>query len=481
MKKATIIFLSTVLFGTGAGLGVFTDSATASSHREAPFITEIPKSDGTDLYLFRSYETGRSDFVTVIANYLPLQDAYGGPNYFSLDPDALYEIHIDNNADVKEDMTFQFRFTNTSKNLALSISGQTVAVPLINIGGIGPGISDTANVNVIETYTAKLIRGNRRTGRARNITNAITASNVFMKPTDNIGSKSFSDYAAYANAHIYSITIPGCGTTGRMFVGQRKEGFFVNLGETFDLVNLNPLGSVSGESNTIDDKNITSIALELPISCVVRGSNTIIGAWTTSSLKRSRVLKNKPSFKSPATETGDWVQVSRLGNPLVNEVVIGLKDKNKFNASEPVNDTQFLKYVTNPSFAELLEILFPAVTAPNLFPRTDLVAIFLTGVTGVNGPAGTGEIMRLNTATAVTAVGSQDTLGVIAGDNAGYPNGRRPGDDVVDITLRATMGVLLSNTDAPSGQLAFTDGAAGSAADFDTTFPYLKTPIPGSN
>ena len=240
----------------------------ASSHREAPGIAGSPKLDGTDFYMFRSYETGRQDFVTFLANYVPLQDAYGGPNFFRLDDNGLYEIKIDNDGDAREDITFQFQVTNTVKNFALPIGGKQVAVPLINIGPIGPGANDTANLNVIESYTLTMLRDGAHPRREA-ITNATDGSATFLKPVDRIGDKSFggnaSAYDVYANNHIFPIDIPGCASGGRVFVGQRRDGFVVNLAETFDLINTNPLGPVNGEENSLADKNITTIALEVPI------------------------------------------------------------------------------------------------------------------------------------------------------------------------------------------------------------------------
>ena len=250
-----------------AGVGL-----QASSHREAPGIAGSPKLDGTDFYMFRSYEAGRQDFVTILANYVPLQDAYGGPNFFRLDDNGLYEIKIDNDGDAQEDITFQFRVTNTVKNFALPIGGHNVAVPLINIGPIGPGANQTANLNVIESYTLTIIRDHAHPKREK-ITNAADGSETFLKPVDRIGDKSFggnsSAYDVYANNHIFPIDIPGCAPGGRVFVGQRRDGFVVNLAETFDLINTNPLGPVDGEENSLADKNITTLALEVPTSCLV--------------------------------------------------------------------------------------------------------------------------------------------------------------------------------------------------------------------
>ena len=247
---------------------------SGSSHREAPGIAKTPKVDGTDFYMFRSYEPGRANYVTLLANYIGLEDGYGGPNFFTLDDDAVYEIHVDNNGNGVEDLTFQFQFQKTQKNLAVPVGDKMTAVPLINIGGIGPGRDDTGNLNVLETYTLNIVRGGRRTGQRQAITDAATGSTTFKKPVDRIGDKSLRDnsaaiYDQYADNHIYNINIPGCSAAGRVFVGQRREGFVVNLGEVFDLVNLNPLGPENGEENTLADKNVTTLALEVPISCLV--------------------------------------------------------------------------------------------------------------------------------------------------------------------------------------------------------------------
>jgi len=458
--------------------------ALASSHREAPYVAEHPKIDGTDFYLFNSYEAGREDFVTILANYQPLQDAYGGPNYFTLDPDAIYEIHIDNTGDGKADITFTFDFEHEYRKIPLTIGAvgatKSVTIPLIQANQVTtPADPD---LNVVERYTVKVKRKGVGTSL---LADAATAQTTFVKPVDNIGTKTIPDYAAYAAQHLYTVSLPG-GLEGRLFVGQRKEGFVVNLGETFDLINIaNPVGSPSAEVNTIGDANITTLALEIPKAFLVGNSGPVIGGWTTASLRRTRKLDSTPTVGNPAKETGEFVQVSRLGNPLVNEVVIGIDKKDLFNASEPIQDaSRFADFVTHPTLPELIEILFgPAVQAPNLFPRQDLVDVFLLGVDGLNkiGANPTPcEMMRLNTSIAAVAAASQNTFGVLAGDNAGYPNGRRPGDDVVDISLRAAMGALLSLVDAPSGQLAFTDGAAIDATMFDSTFPYLVTPLPGS-
>jgi hypothetical protein len=349
---------------------------------------------------------------------------------------------------------------------------------------------------------------------------------------DYIGQKTFGSdagYAAYAAQYIYNITIPGCGLPGRVFVGQRKEGFVVNLGQIFDLVNFVPIegdnnpvynpapgkpfpGGItqSASNNTLANKNITTLALELPAACLKGKGNGVIGAWTNASTRQVRILNPTATFAKPEVNGGAWTQVSRLGMPLVNEVVIGLPDKDLFNSSPPASDSQFANYVTNPSLPALLNTLFLAPVnatlgttltnlAPTNIPRNDLIAAFLTGFTGLNQQATVtpSEMLRLNTAVAATPAASQNPLGVIAGDVAGFPNGRRPGDDVVDVALRVVMGALCyplpigaggaptslglcTPAQAPVGNAAFTDGAPTSALDFDQTFPYLQTPLPGS-
>jgi len=467
------------LSGLTKGIALATAVATgavalASSHREAPMIAGMPRLDATDLYMFRSYESGKEDTITILANYYPLQDAYGGPNYFDLETNALYEIHIDNNGDSMEDITFSFDFNTILAGVTLPIGDTDVAIPLVIAGDVGPTATDTANVNSRQEYSINYITGDRRDGTSMAITNAMSGGSSFRKPLDYIGTKSFQDYTAYANDHIYSISIPGCSTDGRVFVGQRQEGFSVNLGPVFDLVNLNPLGAVDALPNQIGDTNVTTLALEVPLDCLVAGDD-VIGAWTTSSI---------------AMGSSEPMQVSRLGFPLINELVIGIPDKDNFNASEPVDDAQFAHYVTNPTLPALLELLFSSAgaVAPTNFPRTDLVAA-VGGVPGLNLPAAVAdgtfpasEMLRLNTSIAPLAVSAQSNLGVLGGDTAGFPNGRRPGDDIVDATLRVVMGALNTDaTQAPNNTAPFTDQTTLNAMDFQDTFPYLNSPLPGAN
>ena len=493
------------LAAAALAIGAALPEAGASSHREAPFISSQPKVDGSDFYMFSSYETNRGGYVTMIANYLPLQDGYGGPNYFSMDPNALYEIHVDNNGDAREDLSFQFRFKNALKGITLPIGGKNVAIPLIQAGQVTDPAAAALNVN--ETFTLDIVRGDRRSGTRTSVTNAAGGSATFNKPVDNIGAKTLPDYAAYAAKHVYTVNIPGCAMPARVFVGQRKDAFAVNLGTIFDLVNApvavitNPQ-FINAAPNTIDDKNVTSMALEVHKSCLTAGTETVIGGWTTASVRQGMLLNPVPAKGHGTTVKpgGAWVQVSRLGMPLVNEVVIGLPDKDRFNGSKPKDDGQFADYVTNPTLPALLEIALATPNiAPTNFPRTDLVAAFLTGIKGVNQPANVvaSEMLRLNTSTAVTAEANQHRLGVIGGDLAGFPNGRRPKDDVVDVALAAVMGGLcMANGDAntlamgaackpsavPLGatSLKLHDAVDQAVVPLLPAFPYLYTPIGGT-
>ncbi len=514
--------------------------AGASSHREAPFITQNPKVDNTDFYIFNSYETGRDDYVTILANFIPLQSNYGGPNFFTMDPEALYEIHIDNDGDAKEDITFQFRFFNRlndatgNTGLTLALGGAPVSVPLYNIGGLTDASNQDAR-NVKEEYELKILRGPRRAPTKTDpIVPAATlpagspvpsVATRFVKPADFIGTKSFgttTNYDTYAGKHSYSVDIPGCAGTAtkkaRLFVGQRAEGFAVNLGPIFDLVNA-PLSVLADPSlnapNPIGGANVTTLALEIPKECLTKDAmSPTIGAWSTASVRQARALNPAASFTKPSREGGAWVQVSRLGSPLVNEVVIGLKDKNKFNNSEPKDDVaNFGPYILTPTLPKLLEILFGPTAVNPTGSRADLLAIFATGLDKVNQikpmPAA-GEMLRLNTALPATSSADQMTrrkAGEVAQmgalycfvnaanpttdgkvlntaatncDPAGFPNGRRPGDDVVDIALRAVMGYVLSQQSAPNTDVPLGDAVPQHAGQFDAVFPYLKPPHPGS-
>jgi hypothetical protein len=504
-----------------AGICLSAGVSQASSHREAPFITEIPKVDGTDFYMFRSYEGGRDGYVTLIANYLPLQDAYGGPNYFDLDDDAIYEIHIDNDGDAVEDLTFQFSLTNIENPIMLDIGPdggpkESVAIPL---KGATPGLGTTPTTvgdsfQTSQEYEVTVISGDRRTGTPQPTTNVTAGGTKFRKPVDNIGSKTFSDYPAYASTHVYEIDLPNCGSNGQVFVGQRKEAFAVNLGEVFDLVNIPDATATPRVKglNILDDKNVTSFALEVPTECLTGTAQTeqgdpVIGAWTTASVRQAQVINPSPTAegKGAAVKGGAHTQVSRLGMPLVNELVIGLVDKDRFNSSEPKDDTQFATYVTNPTLPKLLNVVTDgALAEPQVFPRVDLVATFLSGLTldltraGATGTFSNqpvdvqvSDMLRLNTnvAPANADATTQNDLGLLALEVSGFPNGRRPVDDVVDIALQVTVGEILPFFDDENGNRHenpnpgagdLNDGAVVDRAALLGGFPYLGHPVAGS-
>lgn len=519
MKK---LFSKTPLATAIVAAGIVSATALASSHREAPNITRFPALDSTDFYLFNSYEPGREDYVTAIANYVPLQDAYGGPNYFAMDESAVYSIHFDSDGDAEEDLTFEFRFDNSLPNggvkLPVGADGmqKDVSVPLKFIGAISA--SDQSTLNFNESFTINVVNGPQKSGTSAQVM-SVSGEQEFTKPLAFVGEKTFGSaqgYQDYANQYVYEINIPNCSMPGKVFVGQRKDPFVVNLGETFDLVNYVPIeaGAFPGgieQSNANDDlrnKNVNTIALELPKSCITGDGNGVVGSWTTAQVPQARLQNPNATFEKPDVNAGALVQVSRLGAPLVNELVIGIDDKDTFSSSAPGEDGQFADYVTHPTLPVILDLLFrePVNTtlgtdfdslAPSNYPRTDLVAAFLTGVEGVNQQAMVtpSEMLRLNTGIPATPAQEQAALGVAGDDLAGFPNGRRPGDDVVDIALRVVMGALChdipvngeatnlgfcSPDDAPVGNVPFTDGAPIDASYVNDGFPYLKTPTPGS-
>lgn len=518
----TTLFSKTSLAAAIIAATAVSATALASSHREAPNITRFPALDSTDFYIFNSYEPGRGDYVTAIANYVPLQDAYGGPNYFAMDPAAVYAIHFDSDGDAKEDLTFEFRFNQSLPSGGIKLPVGTagmqkdVSVPLKFVGALSA--ADDSALNFNESYTVTAVNGAQKSGSAA-IISSVSGEQTFTKPLAFVGEKTFGSsqaYQDYANQYVYEIEIPNCSMPGKVFVGQRKDPFVVNLGETFDLVNYVPIeasafpGGIEQSSSNDDlrDKNVNTIALELPKSCIVGDGNGVVGSWTTAHVPQARLQNPNATFEKPDVNAGALVQVSRLGSPLVNELVIGLDDKDTFSSSSPSEDGQFADYVTHPTLPVILDILFREPVnatlgtdfdslAPSNYPRTDLVAAFLTGFEGVNQQATVtpSEMLRLNTSISATPAQEQSAFGVAGDDLAGFPNGRRPGDDVVDIALRVVMGALChdipvngeptnlgfcSPADAPVGNVPFTDGAPIDASYVNDSFPYLATPLPGS-
>ena len=447
---------------------LFATSLMATSHREAPLITEDPAADATDVYVFRSPDVQNS--VTLVANYYPFANAQGGPNFARFSDNVLYEIHIDNNGDGKEDITYQFRFRTDTRN------------PNTFLYNTGPVASLTdPNLNVRQFYTVTRVDGGRRSNNGRQI------GGEFQVAPWNIGPRSTPNYEANLGTPAIA-ALPGNG--GKVFCGPRDDPFFVDLGSVFDLLALRPIQSLHvinqpGNAKGVDGLkgyNVMSIVLQVPISDVTQNaSNPIIGVWSTSS--RSHVTIRSTGLTPIQTLSGP-VQVSRLGMPLVNEVVIPLAFKDFFNSSEPSGDLPlftsnetFRNRILDPEAARLIPVLYPGVSVPPA-PRNDILSVFLTGLDGLNKPANVvpSEMLRINLSTPVTA--NPNRMGALAGDNGGFPNGRRLTDDVVDIELQVVAGVLVDGFNkAPNNVL--TDGVDANDSPFLASFPYLASPHSG--
>ncbi|MBL4848906.1 MAG: DUF4331 domain-containing protein [Planctomycetes bacterium] len=442
--------------------------AFGSSHREAPAITEDPTADCTDVYAFVSPD--KTDTVTLVANYIPLEEPSAGPNYFKFSDTALYEIHVDNDGDTKEDVTFSFRFTTTTKNENTFLYNTGP----ISVAAAGNGYD---GLNVVQRYTVTRIDGDRRTG-----TRTVLGADLVVAP-NNVGPKSIpGGYAPISSAATHALP-----SGIQVFCGPRDDPFFINLGRSFDLINIDPVlpggqDAVQGATaDSIAGFNCHTIAIQVPQSLLTANGatptsaadpNSIIGIWSTSSRRQVQLRRTKGRTD---LVDGAWVQVSRLGMPLVNELVIPRSNKDIFNNSEPQDDAQFLTFVQQPELAGTLVALFGAngltVPAGN---RDDMVAVFLTGVTGLNKKGAACEYLRLNMAIPLSA--TPNRLGVLAGQNDGFPNGRRLTDDVVDIALRVVHGVLV---DAVAHPLELGDTVAENDVPFQTAFPYLANPHDG--
>ncbi len=417
---------------TSAGLaGLGPISATASSHREAPLIAGLPQYDNTDLYAFRSPD--RQGTVTLAANWIPFEEPAGGPNFYAFATDARYDIHIDNDADAKPDITFRWTFKDhyRSKDTFLYATGEVTAL-------------NDKNLNFFQTYRLVRIKGNKT---------KVLVNGRRVAPSD-VGEGTMPNYEALRAKATTTV-----GKRVQSFVGQAEDPFFLDL-RVFDLLYGGDFTETGDD--TLDGFNVNSVALQVPRRMVAKNRdaerNPIIGTWSTTSKK---------------SVGGGYRQVSRLGMPLVNEVVLPLKVKDAFNASKPTQDVAALKYVTNPELPKLIEAIY-GIEAPET-PRNDLVSVFLTGVEGINKPEGKitpSEQLRLNMSTPVTA--NPDRLGVIGGDNQGFPNGRRLADDVVDIALQVVEGELVGNPNDLS------DGVDTNDVAFSDTFPYLALPENGS-
>jgi len=445
---ALLVMLGLATFGGNSG------QVGASSHREAPMISDDPSADNTDLYAFVSPD--KPDTVTFVMSFWPFEEPSGGPNYFTFDPNVLYELHIDNVGDAKSHITYQFRFNTKVGN------GNTF---LYNTGPIES--IDSANWNVKQFYTVTRLDDGKATVLGENL----------KTPPVNIGPPSTPNYEALSNAAISSLS-----DGSMVFAGQSDDPFFVDL-NLFNLLQVRKLpGNAGGGVDDLKGYNVQTIALQVPMSKLAKSgakptgptdASAVIGTWATTSRQATRVLKGDGTLQG----SGDWVQVSRLGSPLVNEVVAPIGAKDLFNSSKPENDAQFLPAVLDPETGKLLKAIYNVQVPPA--PRDDLVAIFLTGIPGATQPPTStlkpSEQLRLNMGVPPSA--NPNNLGVVGGDLAGFPNGRRLADDVTDVALKAVAGAAypLFHPDFKADPLAaqLGDGVDANDAAFRTSFPYV--------
>jgi hypothetical protein len=506
LRKSLAVLTLIVVMISLLSSGPKTQTVQASSHREAPLSKLDPTADNTDVYAFRSTEAGRTGFVTLIANFIPFEEPAGGPHFYRFDDSATYNIKIDNDGDGVEDITFEFVFKTTFVNpnsiLGQAAPNQATGVPSANIpagsGGVDPLITSLTDpdYNEPQTYTVRMVKGaSSKGGKKKNFTDL---GGSFTVPPDNIGERTTPNYeTALAQPAIGTLNFAG-GLTGRVFAGQRDEGFYVNLEDLFDTINLASIGSTGG-TDTTAGFNVHTIAIEVPVQMLTRNSaaptdpmdaNAVIGVWSTV---------DRGTLNDKGRQVGPFTQVSRLGSPLVNEVVIPLGTKDAFNASTPKNDSSAAPFVLDPQLPKLIQAVLAAggvnINIPAA-PRNDLAAIFATGIPAGLVPGfqnflsdGTPhEYLRLNVAIPPSAV--ENRLGLLGNDPAGFPNGRRVGDDVVDIELRAVLGGTPFNPNNPASGTAnpfnvapnntIGDGVDSNDVPYLTRFPYLGTPHPGN-
>ncbi len=461
-----------------------------SSHREAPGISKDPCADNTDTYAFVT----PNNTVTIVANYLPGQEPSGGPNFYEFDDDVLYTINIDNNGDGRPDVAYEFSFKTEN----------TINSFLYNIGPIGS--LDDPNWNRKQTYSlvkVKYTYKRKRNGKVEVDRDEDTLARKVPCPPSNIGPRSTPNYPALANAAIRDL-----GDGYKVFAGQRADSFYVDLGSVFDLGTLRPFQNLhliptdpQPGVDSLAQTNVHSLVLQIPMDEVtVNGRvptdpmspKSVIGVWAAASRQKATILDDdlEEGYSQPAT-LGNYVQVSRLGNPLFNEVIVPLPDKDAWNAVGPDREKFFAKYVRQPELARLLPVLYP-----NRFnnlkaytkDRVDLVAILLTGlppdvVAGFQNFTGDtlADMLRLNLAVPVSSAPKR--LGLLDGDTQGFPNGRRLADDVVTIELRAVAGVtipLVDDTFTPDGAASvIEDGTFPPVRQFLTDFPYIGHPYVG--
>jgi uncharacterized protein DUF4331 len=413
------------LAGFAATRGQSPQAANASSHREAPLISQDPTADNTDLYAFVSPD--KPDTATIIANWIPGEDPAAGPNYYTFSPSARYDIYIDRNGDGKPDTTYSFRFKNQPSQFFLG--------------------------NTQQSYTVTKVVGKSST----------VVGSGLPTPPDNIGPRSTPDYPALAAKGVHTLED---GTT--VFAGQRDDAFFGDIGAIFDLVAIRAgTGANGGGRDFFAGYGVHSIALQIPKSQLDNGGNHTVGVWAATDRQKVDVA---------GKASGPWVQVSRLGNPLINEVVIPTQLKDAWNASTPDKDTQFSKYYENPILATVLQKLYPQFGPFQDTKRDDLVQVLLTGLKtpalNYTGPTQADEL-RLNLSIPPTPFDKINRLGVLGNDLAGYPNGRRLEDDVIDISERVVGGALIGHS------LPLGDGVDANDVPNLHAFPYEPAPFSG--
>ena len=473
-------FMMTAALGIGMVAPVL-----ASSHREAPLISNDPAADNTDVYAFRSYESGKDNFVTLIANFIPDQTPGSGPHYFRFDETVLYEIKIDNTGDGVQDITYQFRFTNAVRNPDTVLGMASPNEALAGRGKVDPLITSLNDPDYNETQTYSVTRVDSSSGASgRQIASGLAV------PPSNIGKRTTPDYEELAEKAVHRLPQ---ANGGRVFAGQRDEGFYIAVNKIFDTLNLASITSTGGVDG-LAGKNVNSIAIEIPIRDLTRNrsvprdptaSDAVIGVWSTASRRTTNVLYDA---QKSGTKNGQWVQISRLGNPLVNEVVIPLKLKDAFNGLSPKDDAIAAPFVLDPLLAKMMKAVFK-IDIPTA-PRNDLVTIFATGIKAGSVPGAPTfnnflsdgrphEMMRLNVV--IPPASNPNRLGLLGGDPAGHPNGRRVFDDVTDIALRAMAGgtpFTPATNRPPNNTLG--DGVAENDVPYLNRFPYLGTPHSGN-
>jgi hypothetical protein len=465
MRRLPVLMLA--LIGAIASIALAVTASSGSSHREAPLTSLDPTGDNTDVYAFVAPDA--TDSLTLIANWIPFEDPAGGPNFYRFDDRAAYYINVDNSGDGVADVRYRFRFRTTTRNPDSFL----YALPGVT------SISDP-KLNVVQTYSVT----RERYVRGRMVDSDRLASNVPVAP-NNVGPKTIPDYAAVAQEAIRSVD-----GGGKVFAGPVEDPFFVDLGTTFDAINIRKgTGNAGGGKDDLAGYNVHTIALQVPKSQVTRdrrpvkgadASNAIVGVWSTTNRPRFQVTgsASRKATKHKRGHTTDWLrgeaQVSRLGNPLINEVIIPLGRKDMFNATEPKDDAaNFGKYATSPELAKVINILYPGLNVPET-GRDDIVTALLTGVPGLtkNGSSpAAADTLKINLG--VPPATNPSRFGVLAGDTQGFPNGRRLTDDVVDISLRVVGGFLKGN------KLPLGDGVDVNDRPLRSTFPYEAAPNNG--